>query len=620
MNNRLAKSLITVLAFTLILTLSALLPAALNVAQGLQYGTVDISDLWYYGDSGLKIGDAKTVVDSWDKSRLSGKIIAVIDTGIDASHELFDGVLYKNSDGVEVGYDARRKQEVPVDGIGDSASDKHGNGIAGAIAILIKEFGLQDVVKIYPIKANSIDNGAEKSTFSVANVTESIKQAKRIGADAINMSLGRLRGDSAEWATNSSLKSAIIDAGENAIVVAAAGNDSKNSSDKEDNIFYPAGHDGVLGVMAYGRSGMYSGTNYGNAYGIASAGEDIYTAKYAEGTGYQYMNGTSLAAPTVAFAGALLKLRYEAEGKKAPKAYQCMQMLTNIDGRILSYNSTTVRCLDFATLLTQDFENTSYDYEDPQRIELSHNGTLGTDKFKDSIFMHASAVSPVSFVAKLQPFGKTDPDVDASITWYLRRSVYDDLVEEVELGKGMRYTLTPTVFGDTTIVARLQYGTLTLEVEQKIHIEYAPYLVGDVRVTYAKNADDGVDRAPSKGVLYTGETTVFSLTGIKYVDRTVPIKWFVNGQYVGEGVEFAYQPKRVGTFLISAQYGDMPAVNTTYVFTATVKPFVARPLDLSMLIIGICIAVAAICVVAAVVIKRKKAAKESRTENDKFVE
>ncbi len=619
MKNRLAKSLIMVLALTLILMLSAFLPVALNVAQGLQYGTVDVSDLWYYGDSGLKIGEAKTVVDTWDKSRLSGKIIAVIDTGIDASHELFDGVIYKNADGVEVGYDARKKQEVSVDSLKDSATDKHGNGIAGAIAILIKEFGLQDVVKIYPIKANSIDNGTEKSTFSVANVTEAIRQAKKIGAVAINMSLGRLRGDSAEWATNSSLKSAILDAGENAVVVAAAGNDSKNSSDKEDNIFYPAGHDGVLGVMAYGRTGMYSNTNYGSAYGIAAAGEDIYTAKNSEAD-YQYMSGTSLAAPTVAFASALLKLRYEAESKKAPTAYQCMQMLTNLDGRMLSYNSTTVRCLDFEILLTQDFENTSYDYEDPQRIELSHNGTLGTDKYKDTVYMHASAVTPVSFVAKLQPFGKTDPDVDASITWYLRRTVYDDLVVEAELGKGMRYTLTPTVFGDTTIVARLQYGTLTLEAEQKIHVEYAPYLVGDVRVTYAKNADDGVDRAPSKGVLYTGETTVFSLTGIKYVDRTVPIKWFVNGQYVGEGVEFAYQPKRTGTFLISAQYGEMPAVNTTYVFTATVKPFVARPLDLSMLIIGICIAVAAICVVVAVAVKRKKAAKAGRTEYDKSVD
>lgn len=50
MKNRLAKSLIMVLALTLILMLSAFLPVALNVAQGLQYGTVDVSDLWYYGD------------------------------------------------------------------------------------------------------------------------------------------------------------------------------------------------------------------------------------------------------------------------------------------------------------------------------------------------------------------------------------------------------------------------------------------------------------------------------------------------------------------------------------------------------------------------------------------
>lgn len=607
LNRVIKKSLLLILIIAVAAAVFAY-PLFDGLAYGIDLGGTNTEELWYYGNGGLKVGDAKQIVSGWNKSLLTKKVIAVIDTGIDSSHELFDGLLYTNADGNAVGYDARKKQEVSVENLKDSSDDKHGNAIAGVVATLIRDFGLQDLVRIYVIKANSIDkNGNEKNTFAVSTVVEAIKRASDIGADAVNMSFGTLKGNASDWANSKDLQNAIMNALQSSVLAAAAGNNGLNSDEKDNNVFYPAGHDGVLGVMAYDLGGLYTGengggSNYGSAYDIAAPGEGIFTAKYTEGTKYQQLSGTSLASPMVAFASVLLKMRYEAESKNVPNAARCSTMLRYLAGRTVSKDQKTYNCLDFATLLTQDFEETDYNYLDPEKIELSHNGTLGTDTYAQYVYMNANDVKAVTFVAKLYPFGQTDPVIDASIQWVLRTADGS----ETTLGHGTSYTLVPEKFGDTSIIARLHYGAVTLEAEQKIHVEYSPYLVGDVRVTYADRAHESVDDAPGKGVLYTTETTLFALTGLEYVDKTVPIKWYVDGEYAGEGLTFAYTPKTAGVHRISAKYGDMPATNTDYVFVAEVKSFIARPFDLAMLVIGLAVLAVGVSVGVSVAVKRKK--------------
>lgn len=73
-------------------------PLSAGFASAAEYGDVDSSALWYFGDGALKVQSAKPVIDGWDKSKLREKVIAVIDTGIDYKHELFDGVLYTNAE------------------------------------------------------------------------------------------------------------------------------------------------------------------------------------------------------------------------------------------------------------------------------------------------------------------------------------------------------------------------------------------------------------------------------------------------------------------------------------------------------------------------------------------
>lgn len=621
---------------TVLVAVIAAYPLCGNVADAASYGESEFEDLWYYGEGALDIGGAKTVVDGWDKSRLSQKIIAVIDTGIDASHELFEGVLYTDKDGNAIGYNSRTGKVELVSNLKDNSTDekgnasRHGTSVAGVIAMLIKEFGLQDYVKILPIKANSVNSsGVDQNSIPVASVVNAIRYAADLGVDALNLSFGLLKsstqGDGTVWsedAQDKSLVNAIYSAADKVFIVAAAGNNGKDSA-VADNIFYPAGQSAVYSVMGYGAAttgGEYnknvitSTSNYGKVYDVAAPGVDVYTAFSSNGNTYHNMLGSSLATPIATFAGVLLKLRYEAESDTPLNGAYVTSYMRNLDLRTVKKENYDIKCLDLKTVVTQNFDETAFDYVAPTGIELVHNGTYGKDKYKDDIVMHATSVSELEFTAKLSPHGQVDPDLYTSIEWVLRKEIGKSeleetpIYEETHLGYGSKLNYTPKVFGKTVVVAILHgEDDKVFEAEQSLYIEYGPYLVGEVRVTYATNVNDDVDVAPSSGVLYTTETTVFGLTGMQFVDKSVTIKWYVDGVLVDEGETFAYTPTKPGTHRISAQYGDNPRVNTTFVFVADVKVVLARPLYLSLFLIGLALIIGA--TVAIVVVKKKKANK-----------
>ena len=625
-----SKNLMTICLLAILVAALVLCPIYGGVSYGLEYGDKTTEDLWFLGSGALNIDGARGVIDGWDKSKLSPVIIAVADTGIDLSHDLFNGVLYSEN-GEVVGFNARTNQVAKGDALADNAKnsegviDKHGNSVAGVIAMQIKELGLQDYIKIYPIKANSLrSNGnsvEEANTFSITSIVNAINRAHEIGADVLNLSLGILESEitsSSNWKSDDKLLKAIEFARDDMLIVAAAGNGKTEGSDSAKDRFYPAAADGVLSVMGYGKNGeIYKTSNYGSAYDLAAPGEEIYTADKANGT-YHSLNGTSVAAPSASVAAALLKLRYQAEGRTALDGSSLHRMLKNISSRTTTKGNYAIRCLDLLTVLTQDFDNTAYNYSAPKSIEFSHNGQLGTGYDDEKIFMHATSVTPVTFIAKINPYGEVSPDLYNNIEWVLRLGETEDAEEKV-IGRGGRFEYTPEVYGETQIYARLVYGERTLtSKEQGIVIEYAPYLVGEVRVTYAANAHDNVKDAPSHGVLYTTETTTFSLTGIEYVDRTKTIKWFVNGEQVATGITFDFKPSKSGKYTIAAQYDDNPIVNTTYVFTADVKPFIARPLDLSMLVIGLALVIVACSIAITVAVKKK--AKATTDDSNSEVE
>ncbi len=589
--------------FAVIIFIAAIfLCAPIDTVYATDFGGVDSSGFWFLGSNGVKLAEAKNVVDGWNKSALSPVLIAVIDTGVDASHDLFKDVLYRNSEGKVEGFNSLKNKVVFDAELKDTNSEKHGNSVTGVIAMLIKELGLENYIKIYPIKANS--DTTDGGTFSIPSVVSGINKAREMGAFATNLSLGIKKSDitaSADWANDKDLLYAISSSSEDMVIVAAAGNNGADSANAN-GAFYPAALNGVFSVMSGGKNGeLFKTSNYGTHYDIVAPGEEIYTANSAIGSTYHELDGTSMATPFATVAAALLKLRFEAEGKGALNGVNAARLLRNLNTRKILKGNYAFSTLEYATLLTQDFDTTEFEYDTPTGIAISHNGTLGSGDYKESIHMRADDVKPVNFIAKIEPFGYTDPDLNSTVSWYLVKGE-----DEMLLSSGTKFDYTASEFGKTQIVARFTYGGKQFEAKQDVYIEYLPYLVGDVRVTFAENAGDDVLSAPSKGVLYTKEARKFSLTGIEYADRDVTIKWFVDGVEAGEGRIFEYTPTEVGRHIITAKFGDKPIIGTDYVFVAEVKPFILRPLDLSMLIIGLALVLGVGITVTVIFVKRKK--------------
>jgi len=105
--------------------LSAVLIPTTSVAYATSWGGKDTADLPYYKDGFLDVQGAKAVVDTWDLSSVDKPIvIAVIDTGIDTAHVLFDGVLAKNAKGEILGYNTSK---VNPDGSVDISDNSAGS-------------------------------------------------------------------------------------------------------------------------------------------------------------------------------------------------------------------------------------------------------------------------------------------------------------------------------------------------------------------------------------------------------------------------------------------------------------------------------------------------------------
>jgi hypothetical protein len=139
-----------------------------------------------------------------------------------------------------------------------------------------------------------------------AGVSKGIRWAADKGAAVINLSLGgpeysRTLADAVSYAQ-----------GKGALVVAAAGNDGSNVAT------YPASFPGVIGVAATNRAdtdAWYS--NYGSYVDISAPGgssdpsrpqDGIYST--LPGNRYGFIDGTSMAAPFVAGAAAVIKGRF----------------------------------------------------------------------------------------------------------------------------------------------------------------------------------------------------------------------------------------------------------------------------------------------------------------------
>ena len=222
-----------------------------------------------------------------------GVIVAVVDSGVDATHPTFGGRVLPTID--------------LVDGRGGDPNG-HGTHVAGTAGggASGPSIGVAPGIRILPVRVLEADGSGTLST-----VSEGIRRAADAGASVINLSLGDdvvIRS-----ITGSGLSDAIRYAwSKGAIPVLAAGNDGlvggvfgSGYGDLPAVVVTATGPDDRLAGYATTVGSAQWGVAAPGGNGSGRPGEDVLSAK--PGGGHRLLAGTSMAAPHAA--GALAVLR-----------------------------------------------------------------------------------------------------------------------------------------------------------------------------------------------------------------------------------------------------------------------------------------------------------------------
>ena len=244
---------------------------------------------------------------AWDR-RTSCSLVAVLDSGVQYDHPDIKPNIWHNSKETKAnGKDDDRNGYVDdyygadvVDEKGSGGDDEgHGTHVAGIIAGRgDNATGISGAcwsAKIMPIRFMG-PSGRGSTSDAIAGIDYAI----RMGAKVVNCSFG-----------TSSKSSALEDAVEAArekgvLLVVAAGNDGDSI---ESDPTYPASYTqgNIITVAATTADGtLASFSNFGSkSVDLAAPGANIYST-YPESS-YKFLDGTSMAAPLVAGAAAMLR-------------------------------------------------------------------------------------------------------------------------------------------------------------------------------------------------------------------------------------------------------------------------------------------------------------------------
>lgn len=281
---------------------------------------------------------------AWATSTGAGTVIAVVDSGVDLSHEDLQGKLVPGATFIGCNPSCGNGDWKGPDGVGQDL-DAHGTHVAGiAAAATGNGIGIAGVARdarVMPIKA------LEDGSGSFEDIAAGIRFAADNGADVINMSLGATQGLQALVLTGieTTVQDAILYARSKGVaVVAAAGNDSVPVCNT------PGFDEGVLCVVSTDKRELRSAFSSGpirldlNAVAapggslVPVCGEDILSTVPAgtSGTGatcgygnnYDAYAGTSMATPHVAGVAALLA----AQGRSVDNIYAALTSTARTPG------------------------------------------------------------------------------------------------------------------------------------------------------------------------------------------------------------------------------------------------------------------------------------------------
>ena len=259
-------------------------------------------------------------------------VIAVVDSGIDISHQDLSPKIWNNpgevaNNGIDDdnngfiddvnGWDFVNSDNDPQDDYG------HGTQVAGVVSAQSNNsVGIAGVCwgcKLMPVKVMQVSGVANYS-----DIAAGVLYAAEKGAEVINLSLG---GQS----DSNTLKSAIQAATDiyGSVVVGGAGNNNLDSP------LYPAAYGEVLAVAGTTQSdNKYGLSNYGARVDVSAPAVGISTTFM--GGDYGYVDGTSLSAAFASGFAGLLRSHHPTWSQATIRA-QIIQSTDNIDSENPSY-------------------------------------------------------------------------------------------------------------------------------------------------------------------------------------------------------------------------------------------------------------------------------------------
>lgn len=252
------------------------------------------NDPYFSQQYGLTRIQANLAWDLWQPQRTV--YIAIIDTGIDSNHPDLTNKMRRHTNGAVYGYNFVSNTTNAADDNGHgthcagiaAAEINNSLGIAGVAAWNPVVAGSNGYVQLMPVKVlNSSGSG------TLTAVASGITWAADNGAHILNLSLGSSSGsqqlaDAVNYAWN-----------RGCLLVAAAGNGGSSTPQ------YPAYYTPCIAVAATDSTDtLTSFSQYGSWVDIAAPGANIISTY--PGNRYATLSGTSMAAPHVAGAAAVL--------------------------------------------------------------------------------------------------------------------------------------------------------------------------------------------------------------------------------------------------------------------------------------------------------------------------
>lgn len=472
-------------------------------------------------------------------------LVAVIDTGINASHELFDGVLCDEG----LWYNALEKTTGSANNnVKDECKTNdgligHGTHVAGIVAQEIKKYGLEDYIKILPVKAS------EQGSFGSAAVVNAIGYVRDLATQdktiVINMSLTNMINSMNDryWGTGSSLDKAVKNAvKEGVIVCAAAGNKGYNSSSAGYSLGSPACLENVIGVMNYMEDLIPAPkSNYGTAYDIAAPGQNIKSASKDGNNNYNTKNGTSMATPFVSFVAAVLEIRFN---RKSATVYDVMTSTPAVATGTVSYGNGvyTAKKLNLSAFV---------DFKHIKEIKV-----FTEDESLDALNQNIASPKKVVAFAKLRYFDEEDfapetNDAYKSVKMYVVKAGKNGTLsggEVIYSVNGARIEFTPT-----------EPGTYFIYAANSAYINDTSEII-TVKVNYVQTVEDAQLSVVGDSAVRAESTVVYKLDNAYMLDPELVIVWDIydeNGRRVDTkiGTEISFTPETKGEYTIICSVG-----------------------------------------------------------------